>query len=224
MSGGHITQVEFGLADDSFPFISVTDEYDCTVKILNVLPSGTDGCTEFVRVSGTEGSAVAEFFTEFPDVESHPISVDRLGGTFEFTVPHWCPVSYITRNGGIVRTVRAKRGTATIVAEVLPDRNPKQFVSDFLETYSASELNRKVTKDRSVPVLSNKEVWHVVRSRLTSRQLEVIEVAYNLGYYEQPKRATGSEVADRLNISQSTFCQHLRRAEQEFMRVLFEST
>jgi hypothetical protein len=49
--------------------------------------------------------------------------------------------------------------------------------------------------------------------RLTQRQLEVFRLARDCGYYEYPKQITGSELAEKLEISTSTLHEHLHKAE-----------
>lgn len=63
---------------------------------------------------------------------------------------------------------------------------------------------------------------HLLRARLTQRQLTVLQVAYFSGYYEQPRRRTGTELADRLDISKQAFHDHLRKAHAGVFDALFE--
>lgn len=58
-----------------------------------------------------------------------------------------------------------------------------------------------------------------IRSRLTTRQLEVIETAIEMGYYEVPRCVSHEEIATRLDCAASTVNEHLRKAEA---RVLLE--
>lgn len=224
MSDGHITEVEFGLTNNSFPFIELTGQYDCTIELLNILPAGPEYCSEYFRISGVSESEILEFSRGFTDVDAYPISTDEVGSVFEFTVPHWCPVSRLTKAGGIIRSVVAEQGEARITAEILPGRAAGSLISSFLDTYPTATLERKTVKQRNVPVLSSREVHKTMQSRLTPRQQEVVETAYTLGYYEQPRQASGEEVAEQLGIAQSTFCQHLRRGEQKLMQFIFNST
>jgi predicted DNA binding protein len=60
----------------------------------------------------------------------------------------------------------------------------------------------------------------VDRGRLTTRQREVLATAHRMGYFERPRDANASEVADALDISPSTFAEHLAAAQ----RKLFEET
>lgn len=57
----------------------------------------------------------------------------------------------------------------------------------------------------------------VDRGKLTARQLEVLETAYDIGYFERPRRATATDVADELGISPSTVGEHLAAAEAKLL-------
>lgn len=52
-----------------------------------------------------------------------------------------------------------------------------------------------------------------LRGQLTTRQLEVLGGAIDIGYYSFPREATIDDLARRLGISRSTTSEHLRRIE-----------
>ena len=60
----------------------------------------------------------------------------------------------------------------------------------------------------------------VDRGRLTDRQREVLQTAYDMGYFDHPKRANASEVAAALDISPSTFTEHLAVAQQKILEAI----
>ncbi|WP_226480396.1 helix-turn-helix domain-containing protein [Natrinema amylolyticum] len=55
---------------------------------------------------------------------------------------------------------------------------------------------------------------------LTDRQREVLRVAVEEGYYEEPRQVTYEEIAARLECSAGTVGQHLRRIEARLMSTL----
>ncbi|OYR63950.1 helix-turn-helix domain-containing protein [Halorubrum ezzemoulense] len=57
----------------------------------------------------------------------------------------------------------------------------------------------------------------VDRGRLTDRQCEVLRTAYRMGYFERPRDANASAVADALDISPSTFAEHLATAQRKLL-------
>lgn len=52
---------------------------------------------------------------------------------------------------------------------------------------------------------------------LTTRQREVIETAWELGYYEVPRDVPAAAVADELDLDPSTVTEHLQRAERNLL-------
>lgn len=58
--------------------------------------------------------------------------------------------------------------------------------------------------------------------QLTDRQQEVLETAYEQGYFDRPKGANASEVAAMLDISPSTFAEHLAAGQQKLLSALME--
>jgi DNA-binding CsgD family transcriptional regulator len=52
---------------------------------------------------------------------------------------------------------------------------------------------------------------------LTRRQREVVETAYEQGFYEVPRAASTEAVADELDLDPSTVAEHLQRAERNLM-------
>lgn len=55
---------------------------------------------------------------------------------------------------------------------------------------------------------------------LTARQREVIETAWELGYYEVPKAVSAAEIAARHDLDSSTVNEHLQRAERNLLEQL----
>lgn len=52
---------------------------------------------------------------------------------------------------------------------------------------------------------------------LTDRQREVIQTAYDEGYYEVPREATTGDIAAELDVDPSTIAEHLQRAERNLL-------
>lgn len=52
---------------------------------------------------------------------------------------------------------------------------------------------------------------------LTDRQLEVLQTAYELGFYEVPREATIDDVAAEIDVDGATVSEHLQRAERNVL-------
>lgn len=62
----------------------------------------------------------------------------------------------------------------------------------------------------------------VDRARLTDRQREVVETALSMGYFETPKRANATEVAEELDVALPTVCEHLSAAQRKLLDMALE--
>jgi predicted DNA binding protein len=52
---------------------------------------------------------------------------------------------------------------------------------------------------------------------LTDRQREVIQTAFEMGYYEVPREISSEDIAAELGVDPSTVAEHLQRAERNLM-------
>lgn len=59
-----------------------------------------------------------------------------------------------------------------------------------------------------------------LRSLLTDRQREILEVAVEAGYYEEPRQVTYEDIAERVELSPATVGEHLRKIEGKTLREL----
>jgi predicted DNA binding protein len=64
--------------------------------------------------------------------------------------------------------------------------------------------------------------FKTIFEQLTPRQREVFEIACKAGYYNTPKRITLTELAQTLGLSESTFREHLRKAESKLLPTFTE--
>ena len=59
-----------------------------------------------------------------------------------------------------------------------------------------------------------------LQAGLTARQREILDTAVDIGYYDDPRRATVADVANELGINQSTASEHLRKLESRVFRTI----
>jgi len=64
----------------------------------------------------------------------------------------------------------------------------------------------------------------IAADRLTDRQWTTVQLAYYAGYFEQPRRSTGTELAERMGVTATTFHRHLRNAEERLFEGLFDAS
>jgi len=121
-----------------------------------------------------------------------------------------CPCTRLGQHGCPIERFVASDGELRIVFHATDYDQLETIVADLREEFSDLDVVRLVRSptDRPAP----RQVF-VDRSKLTERQLEVLETAYLMGYFEHPKRANATEVAAEIGITRSTFAEHLAAAQ-----------
>src|SRR6056297_4289563 len=91
------------------------------------------------------------------------------------------------------------------------------------------ELLHDLETDRDIDVLSKtaiteQQIPHSMLAPVdqlfedvTERQLAALRLALERGYYEQPRRTSLRELADRTDVARSTYEEHLRKAENKIL-------
>jgi len=59
---------------------------------------------------------------------------------------------------------------------------------------------------------------------LSERQREALEVALEMGYFQQPRRVTHADIAKRLGCASSTATEHLQKAQSKLVRAAIADT
>ena len=96
----------------------------------------------------------------------------------------------------------------------------RREVIDTVETaYPSAEMLRRQQIDRADD--DPRRVQRRFTADLTDRQHAALEAAYHAGFFEWPRDADGTDVADSLDVAPPTFHQHLRKAERKVFESLF---
>lgn len=164
------------------------------------------------------GEVVTEFFID-ADAAEPTASAERVfsyGNADVYRVKHCeeCPCSYLGGYGCPIHQYAADSDQLTIVFHAAGFEQLQAVMAALREAFDVN------VKRLLHPPLEGRteERLFVNRGRLTDRQLEALCTAFELGYFERPKRANATEVAEHLGISRSTFAEHLAAAQ----RKLFE--
>jgi len=130
-----------------------------------------------------------------------------------------CVCEAVERRDCPLQDVRAENGRLVLTFYAPDVEVVRSLVADLRERYGDIQL-RHLCRSGDV---DNENLVLVDRNRLTDRQHEVIETAYEMGYFEHPRRTNGSEIADALDISLSTFTEHLAIAQSKVLDALVEA-
>lgn len=163
-------------------------------------------------------------------VERAATGIDRIGDVRTITAeaptlldcvvnPPWLLSPFLER-GATVTSLAVSGGTTTVVAEAGSETDVRSLREALDSRYAAVELTGRRDLDR--PPRTREERRSSIQGGLTDRQREILRVAHASGYFETPRRTTGAELAERLDINRSTFHRTLRAAEQTTFDALLE--
>lgn len=87
----------------------------------------------------------------------------------------------------------------------------QEAIRDMLRNYEAVGASPNLTK------LGEYDGGASALDTLTDRQLEVIETAYEMGFYDIPRGTSTEDIAGELDLDAATVSEHLQRAERNLL-------
>ncbi len=174
---------------------------------------------QYVTVDGVDGALFETLASDHPTVETASRISETGDLRFQIDVRQETPQSRLATLGAVVdaSVVRVDGTTATIrlpngtdISETVGHlRDSFEHVST--QAVGEAPLVRKT--DGGTP--------STMVETLTTKQENALAAAFHHGYFERPRQNTAKEIAATLDISHSTFLQHLRVAEQKLLSELF---
>ena len=121
-----------------------------------------------------------------------------------------------------VRLIGLEAGPARVRLEFEAPGEPaaRSLLDVLSERYDSVYIERICRLDRG-----RRPEWTRLRSAdgaLTDRQRTALEKAYRAGFFEWPHAVSGDELAASMDITRSTFHQHLRAAERKVIGAFFD--
>lgn len=223
-----LLRVRFQLrADGQLARFVDANEWFETIELDNAIYAGSGQWFEYLTlVASTADSPPDSTLATLPQVE---VLDSKTAGTdppvyyailfvdevAEFILPT------ITRERAIPHRIHLTNDRLRVVVTVQDWTHLKEFADSLERTYDSFELVGTRQVDDVGFLLGGDKLKHTMQGKLTAEQLLALEVAYQMGYFQVPQAATGTEVAKELETSQSAISERLRRAQQELLAVLF---
>jgi predicted DNA binding protein len=184
-----------------------------------------DGAIEQVSTSiaVSETASTTEFIAsgdiDHPDIKSVFSYGEKTVYRTTHESPAECPCETVGEFECPIHRYAVEDGTLTLVFHAPNFETLQTIMSALRGRYSSIDVQRLLQ-----PPLegSPEERVFVNRGKLTDRQLEVLTVAYEMGYFERPKGANATEIADALDIAQSTVTEHLVAAQRKLLGDLLD--
>jgi PAS domain S-box-containing protein len=217
-----VTEATILVDDESYYLVELarTGAFaDCEeFRVAGSVPRGDTAVIQYVAVRGST-PALRERLAAHPAVTDVSVIVETEPVRLQVTVTDPVPEGVLAGQGVVVTETVVDRDGATLSIE-LPAREALQSVASALESeYEGVSVRSSITRDRED---RNWQGGCFQRADLTDKQLAALQAAYYNGYFERPRRATATEIAASLDVSHSTFLQHLHRAQEKLFESHFE--
>lgn len=133
-----------------------------------------------------------------------------------------CPCECVEEFGSPVAEAFTDNGSLTMRLYLQEVKAIRQIVSRLETDFEGVRVNHLIRTDADRE-LSTQDIGFVDRGQLTERQREALGTAHGMGYFEYPRRANASEVADSMGIDRSTLVEHLSRAQAKLLGDLLDA-
>ncbi|WP_254767409.1 GAF domain-containing protein [Salinilacihabitans rarus] len=193
------------------PFARLASRFDAEVVIENVTRRSDGGYLVHFVVDDGDADEVATTLGEEASVRHSRVVCDSSSPRLEAVVGD-CIVTSVAGLGAAVCEVTVSTRGIRIDLSIPRQWNKQEFTSRLRELYPDVRLRAYATPPRSGSSSAPPS-----DERLTDRQHEILEAAYRGGYFDQPRKSTGEEIAESLGISQPAFSTQLRAIQRKLV-------
>jgi len=212
---GHVTAVRIRVrASNPLADATADPSFGGVVAVRESVPS-EDATALFATVEGAPAEALRERLAERETIQEVTVTDASLGRLrIDATGP---TVAGAVGEHGAVTGLTFEDGVADLRFELPPERDVRSVV-ERLRELGTVEVRSVSARER---VDTDEQLRRGVEA-LTEKQAQALRTAYRAGYFERPREHSADEVAELLDISRSTFLQHLRAAESKTFGALFD--
>lgn len=217
-----ITELEFRLTESRSPLVQIAIRLESALAIEDVTLESADGAVATVVVDSPATGAIEQLVAGIAGIEGvrkRSGETDRV--ELELTLTEAALPTRLANTGLTLHRLTVEDGECRLAIGVPPSMALHQARSVVEHCSPDAELVAKrenVERDRAL--IGRREQW--TAAGLTERQRQAIDLALRRGYFESPKAATGTDLAEEMGISASAFHEHLRAAERKLITLLVE--
>lgn len=197
------------------PVVSVSERTDEPIDSITRSRTGTDGT--IVEEFSVDADAVV---TTDDDTALTLVQATDQNVVYRFERESAadCVCELVERTGTPVSSLQAQNGSLLVTVRTLELEDIAAIVDTLRAQFDGvqvEELTQAHEESTTDPVV-------VDREQLTDRQREIIETAHEMGYFEYPKGANATDVAEELGVARSTFTEHLAAAQTKLLNAILE--
>jgi PAS domain S-box-containing protein len=215
-----VVELELSIEDEGLFFRDIAASVGGTLTYEGTVDDA-DGVRMLFVATGADADEIEAAAADHPDVESVSVLEAAAAGTLvEFAVATPPLVSSLADHGAETTAIDANGGTARVTVEAPAGTDTRAVLDGLADRYPSVDLLARRERDRSAR--TRQEFVADIEQRLTARQRLALQKAYLGGFFDWPRETSGEDLADSMEISPSTYHQHLRTAERKVLDALFE--
>lgn len=223
-----VVELTFHSTDADSVLVTASRDLDCAVEVLSTLPVEDAPVLYYVAMRDIQPAAIERWAGATDGVRETRLVEQTAGddgAVFELVLDRASLADTVVSAGAILSSARVADGRAELVCEVAADRDLNDFAARLTDRFPRTELVAKQVRDGGVT--AGRRAWlsrmaTVFETDLTDRQRTALKAAVYAGYFDSPRKSTGSEIAAALSMTQPTFSYHLRNAQRSLFAALLD--
>lgn len=211
-------ELRIQVADASAPLARLAQANECSLRYRGSVARDDGTVLLFVSPTPADAELVAD---DVPGVQ-RVSRLERGGGDAlaEVHLDSGSLLSLVAERGARLTDLSVtEAGTVELVVTVT-DRSAGRTLIDELSAVAAG-VRLDAVRERAGPAATPREFVSMVEDELTERQRTALQLAHLGGFFEWPHGTSGDELAASMDISRSTFHQHLRAAERKLVAAFY---
>ena len=216
-----VLELELSLGATDALLAQLADSLGVTVTCDGAVPHDDDSTRLFIEVDGAPDVDVVETIASMVSVDSvTDLSVDGETGRYELIVDGPTVAGTLNELAANLSSLEATSAGIEVTLHLTTDVDVREFIERLRRRYPDTQLAAR--REKTVPHRAHDGIRAALEERLTDRQLEVLRTSYLSGFFDWPRKSTGQDVADMLDVSQPTVNRHLRVSERKLLELLFD--
>lgn len=164
-------------------------------------------------------SGASLFYTSEIPTASSDVDIQRL--TILATESYPFILGLVLRQEAIPNRIVLQNDGFEVVTTTRDWDQFRSMADEVQATLGEFELLSVTQEEEPGEPLDSGRLTEVLVSKLTDDQLEILETAYNRGYFDVPRETSETELADELDVAQSTVSERLRIAERSLLELIY---
>ena len=216
--------LEFSIEDEGYLPVALArmepfDSANTSLQCLGSIPGTDDTAILYFSIADVHPDETVAELEQLDYVQKVQV-VERTETSSQLTVTVTGPTisTILADHDALVQSINIDDDRVSVRTSFSNRGNVHKIVDGITDVFPGTEVRSYYQSDRGVlPDDTN------VPTELTEKQRQALLTAYYGGYFERPRRRSSDQLAEELEISRSTFLQHLRVAERKLLDEYFEA-